>query len=174
MTYISDSEEFQKKKSFLIRQNQGRFLFEKYQKELQWLFPDYYESCKILQLSHTDLLIETARSLPDKFEVIKIHTDFDNKDLLQDIVRQLYNLYDKEVYFVGEYAEYCGATILPNIDCWDTNFPCTFEYSEIFGFWTVDLENFLLVDFGEEDDEIYLELEIKGESWNKKNITVDN
>lgn len=166
MDSISNTEEFQKKKSFLMRKSHGKNVIENYRAMLEYLFSECAEEIIIIDLESSDLL--RAKAAEKEVQTLqRIHTSFNNRGVLRNIVAKLITQYNSEVYFFCEYAEFCGIARIPSLECLHCDFEYNKQFPSIFWFYTPDMENLFVVDFGEEHDDLYLELEVGGKMWEK-------
>lgn len=165
MDYLSDSEEFKKKKSFLLRRNKGKAQSERYNQILYWLFPTCKENYMILDLAESDKIRETSKPLTKKYDVYKIQTTFSDKRTLEKIINTLCQINDTSVYFFSSYAEYCGLVRLSSLSCLNVSFDYKEDFPSMFWFRTLNMENEFFIDFGKEDNALYLEIEVAGRLW---------
>lgn len=100
-------------------------------------------------------------------------TPFHSKELLETVLSCI-NQVNKDCVYIGiGLSEQCGYARLDSIMDFNTQFNYLDESTGIINFYSCDIENELIIDFYDEDEVWYYDLEIRGDNWTSsiENIT---
>lgn len=154
---------------FLIRKNAGKRNLEEYKEILSKLIID--NNYSIMCLEDSDIITETVI----KNNKLNQYTNsiwsskqipFSEKNELKQIISKIRLRYDDMVYMSIKNSEQCGLIVLDRIDFFNVNFQFRDEPSGLIVFYDRSLTNELVVDFYEEYNEHFYDLEILGREWN--------
>ena len=157
------------KRDLLFRKNTGRNILKEYLLELNKLSLKEVSAENLLSVEETDMLKEKSRLKNHQrdYPLIKKTFLFNEKDKLKEYVDKLYKLYPHEIYLLTGYSEYCGCLKMESLMDFNIYFNFNDERDGIMSILSADLNNSLLLDYYEEYNEYYIELEFRGEEWSK-------
>ncbi|OMP74934.1 hypothetical protein BW716_32820 [[Flexibacter] sp. ATCC 35208] len=144
-----------------------------YLKELEATFNVNGNEITILSLEETDSIIEQSVDKTNNDIISKQIIPFDDKeDILRFYIDNCSRLQPNKVYVVTDYSKECGVAVLDSLIRLNPNFAFNAEHTGIISILSEDLSNKLILDFYEENDRFFLEIETAGNLWGK--IRKDN
>ena len=152
--------------SFLMRKNQGGLDMPKYIKELGSLVRD--DAYEVIGLEASDGIMGKIReNWPNYSRIKRIYTElpFEDRTILKRIVKNI--AVDKRCYLSIKYSETCGIAELNDINCFNADFRWEDEHTGMITLYSYDLINELIIDFYEEYNEYFIDLELYGYRWNQ-------
>lgn len=153
---------------FLLRKNAGKRYLETYKDILSKLIVD--GNYNIIGLEETDVIsekiIKNQITLQDNNLIwTDKHIPFVEKSKLKRIISGIQSRNNDIVYMSIKNSDLCGLVVLNRIDSFNVNFQYRDEPSGLIVFYDRSLINKLIVDFYEEDNEYFYDLEIQGREW---------
>ena len=152
---------------FLLRKNAGKQYFEIYQEELSKLVIG--KDIKVMSLEESDMIF---KMISDNmlFEQSNLawsakQIPFQDKRILKKIISDIQLKYDDIVYMSIKNSDICGLTLLDRIDMFNVYFHYQDESSGLITFYDKSLTNMLVLDFYEEWNEYFYDIEIYGKQW---------
>ncbi|MBO7608211.1 MAG: hypothetical protein J6T28_11460 [Paludibacteraceae bacterium] len=152
--------------SFLMRKNQGRLDMPKYIKELGSLVRD--DAYEVIGLEASDVIMGKIReNWPNYSRIKRIYTElpFEDRTILKRIVKNI--AVDKRCYLSMGYSEICGIAELNDITRFNADFRWEDEHTGMITLYSYDLINELIIDFYEEYNEYFIDLDLYGYRWNQ-------
>lgn len=152
---------------FLLRKNTGKRYLEKYQEELSKLIIG--NNIKIMSLEKSDIIFKmisdnmlfkqnnlawSAKQIP-----------FQDKSILKKIISDIQIKYGDIVYMSIKNSDICGLVLLERIDMFNVCFHYQDDSSGLITFYDKSLTNMLIIDFYEEWNEFFYDVEIYGKKW---------
>ncbi len=152
---------------FLLRKNAGKRYLEIYQEELSKLVIG--KNIKIMSLEESDMIFKMINDNM-LFEQNNLawsakHIPFQDKTKLKKIVSDIQLKYNDIVYMSIKNSDICGLTLLDRIDMFNVYFHYQDESSGLITFYDKSLTNMLVLDFYEEWNEYFYDIEIYGKQW---------
>lgn len=145
----------------------GKNNLQTYLKELNALTKIEITKYMLLSLVESDKIGSV-----DKEYFYKSNILFKEKNKLLLFINYLIKVKDGECYLNTSYSKDCGVLKLSSLKDFNINFKFFNEHSGILSIILKDLSNELLLDYFEEDNEYYLEIEVYGKDW--ANICLKN
>lgn len=142
----------------------GKQYLSEYLKELNALTNINITADMLLSIVESDSVGTVTKEYSYKLTI-----NFYDKETLLLLVRQLINLKDGPCYLYTAYSTDCGILKLSSLKDFNINFNFDDEHAGLLKLTLEDLSNELVLDFYEENDEYYLEIEIFGKQWAKAN-----
>ena len=152
---------------FLLRKNAGNRYLEIYQEELSKLVIG--KNIKIMSLEESDMIFKMINDNM-LFEQNNLawsakQIPFQDKTKLKKIVSDIQLKYNDIVYMSIKNSDICGLTLLDRIDMFNVYFHYQDESSGLITFYDKSLTNMLVLDFYEEWNEYFYDIEIYGKQW---------
>lgn len=138
----------------------GKQYLEVYLKELNALTNINVMESMLLQITESDA-IKAIKNSSSYRERIK----FNEKEKLRLFFAQLVELKNGRCYLKTKYSQDCGALKLNKLQDFNVNFNFNDEHAGLISIILEDLSNELILDYYEENDEYYLDIEVFGLDW---------
>jgi hypothetical protein len=159
------NETQKKRKDFLVRKVYGKKYLDTYMSELKKLTRIEVSLENLLSLEETDVFKELNPIYEEYQNRIVKNFYFSEKLALREYFSKLISRYDGEVIILTDYSQYCGGCLLESLSFFNTDFNFEDEHAGIFFIYSRDKENILLIDFYEEDGDVFIEVEGEGKFW---------
>ena len=155
MTNEMESLEQKKRRLF------GKQYLPKYLEELERLLVIDVKKEDILSIIETDYFINiTSCNLKGKKPAYKKTILFSDKEKLKEIIEREVLIMDAPYLMYLSYSLDCGLMKIPNLYCFNLNFSFYDEHAGIIEFTRDDGKESILLDFYEEKDKQFLDIEI--------------
>lgn len=152
---------------FLLRKNKGKQYLPEYQEQLSKLVIG--DNFKILSFGDSDTISAEIIQNGELFQRqcrLEIPTvPFLEKTELKQILLHIGRRYDDAVYMAIKHSDLCGRVVLNGIDFFNADFQYEDEHSGLIVLYDLSLTNSLVIDFYEEWNEYYYDVEIYGKDW---------
>lgn len=153
---------------FLLRKNKGKQYLPEYQEQLSKLVIG--DNFKILSLEDSDTISAEIIQNGELFQQGNVawksqRIPFLEKTELKQILLHIGRRYDDAVYMAIKHSDLCGRVVLNGIDFFNADFQYEDEHSGLIVFYDLSLTNSLVIDFYEEWNEYYYDVEIYGKDW---------
>ena len=152
----------------LLRKNSGTIHFKEFKAELsRLLINEDYEIIDIEEYDNMKARIEanTKNSISNGAYRKMQHIEFTRKKTLNIIINIIGSSYDKSIYMSTGYSDICGIVKINNLSSFNTNFNFFDERSGLIVFYDILLQNKMMLDFYEEDDMFFYDIEVFGNDW---------
>lgn len=150
--------------NFLVRKNKGKELMAEYQSELRRLLKS--SVFDLLSLEETDAISERVKQNDlEKNERKILHIPFYEKEVLRSVLETIKKIDSSKIFVSLGYTEFCGIASIRNIGQFNPDFSYEDEHSGLIVLYSEDLNNRLIIDFYDENDQHFYDLEIGGSSW---------
>lgn len=143
----------------------GKQVLNNYLKELNALVNIDISKKDLLSIVESDKVIYTNNS---KFYKAKIL--FNDKEKLLLFIGDLLKLKIGKVLLSTTHSKDCGLLQINSLKDFNVNFEFSNEHSGLITIVLKDLSNKLILDFYEENQELYLEIESYGDDWSNARI----
>lgn len=143
----------------------GKQSLKDYLKELNALTNIEVKEEMLLSKLESDALGKVPEDFSYKTKIL-----FNEKERLLMFIGDLIKLKDGECYLYTAYSKKCGALKLGSLKDFNINFNFNDEHAGLLTITMKDLSNELLLDFYEEANEYYLEIETYGKNWSKARV----
>ena len=152
---------------FLLRKNKGKQYLPEYQEQLSKLVIG--DNFKILSLEDSDTIFAEITQNGELFQQGNVawksqRIPFLEKTELKQILLHIGRRYDDAVYMAIKHSDLCGRVVLNGIDFFNADFQYEDEHSGLIVFYDLSLTNSLVIDFYEEWNEYYYDVEIYGKN----------
>lgn len=159
------------RQDFLFRQQRGKQYLKDYLKELTTIFDVNSAEILILSLEETDYITEQTRSKLNREILAKEVVLFNDKERLLSIYAdKCHRLLPNKIYVFTDYSKDCGVAVIDKLTRIKPTFSFDAEHGGLISILSEDLSNELILDFYEEKDEYFLEIEVLGNLWGKVNM----
>ena len=153
---------------FLLRKNAGKRYFEKYQEELSKLIID--NDFKVLNLEDSDIISAAIIKNNKLFQQSNTtwtvrQKPFLEKNELRKVISHIQRKYNDIVYMSIKDSDMCGRVVLDKISSFNINFQYWDSIGGLIVFYDRSLTNSLVIDYYEEWNKYYYDLEIYGKEW---------
>jgi hypothetical protein len=156
----------EEKRGRLFRKQRCKQHLAAYLKELEDIFNVNSNEVTILSLEETDSINEQSRDkLNNKISSKKIVPFDDKENFLKFYIDNCLRLQPGKVYAFTDYSKDCGAAVLNDLKCLNPIFAFNAEHTGIISILSQDLANKLILDFYEENNKLFLEVEALGSLW---------
>ncbi len=146
----------------------GRQHLVAYLKELNAITNKKVDESMLLSIVDSDKVNSTLFE-----ECYKTRILFSDKEKLLLLIGRLISLKDGKIYLYTSYSEDCGLLKLDSLKDFNVNFNFNDEHYGLIIIILQDLSNKLILDFYEEKERYYLEIEAYGGDWSKLNLDQD-
>lgn len=154
------------KREYLFRKQRGKTYLSKYLEELNAILDTAKGSYQVLSLEETDRILQRSAESINKEKVLKYQLEFDHKEeFLIDCMIECNRLLSGMIYLFTGYSEDCGLAVVDTLMMLKPDFSFTSEHAGLISIISGDLSNKILLDFYEENNEYFLEIEIYGDLW---------
>lgn len=143
----------------------GKSYLKEYLKELEAITNIDVSKKNLLSIVESDKVTFDRGSESYKAKIL-----FNDKERLLIFIGDLLELKDGEAFLSTAYSKDCGLLQLNSLKDFNVNFNFNDEHSGLITIVLKDLSNKLLLDFYEENQEQYLEIEVYGDNWSKARI----
>lgn len=143
----------------------GKSYLKEYLKELEAITNIDVSKKNLLSIVESDKITFQTDGKPYKAKVL-----FNDKERLLIFIGDLLELKDGKAFLSTAYSKDCGLLQLNSLKDFNVNFKFNDEHSGLITIVLKDLSNKLLLDFYEENQEQYLEIEVYGDDWSKARI----
>lgn len=155
------------------KKNKGKQYLPEYQEQLSKLVIG--DNFKILSLEDSDTISAEIIQNGELFQQGNVawksqRIPFLEKTELKQILLHIGRRYDDAVYMAIKHSDLCGRVVLNGIDFFNADFQYEDEHSGLIVFYDLSLTNSLVIDFYEEWNEYYYDVEIYGKDWSPNSI----
>nr|WP_315218686.1 hypothetical protein [uncultured Flavobacterium sp.] len=140
----------------------GKRYLEEYLKELNALTNIKVFESNLMSIVESDLLGTVIKS-----KVYKTTIKFNDKEKLLLLVGEMIKTKNKSCYLYTTYSEDCGVLKLKSLNEFNINFNFDDEHGGLIKIVLEDLSNELILDFYNQENDIYLDIEVFGNEWVK-------
>lgn len=154
------------KQAILFRKQRCQQHLATYLKELKAVFNVNSNEVTILNLEETDSIGEQSSGKINNNIASKKIIPFDHKEnFLRFYIDNCSRLQPGNVYVFTDYSKDCGAAVFNSLKCLNPIFAFNAEHAGIISILSQDLANKLILDFYEENNKLFLEVEALGSLW---------
>lgn len=143
----------------------GKSNLNEYLKELEAITKINVSQKDLLSIVETDKVIFDRDDKSYKAKIL-----FNDKERLLIFIGDLFKLKDGKAFLSTAHSKDCGLLEMNSLKDFNVNFNLNDEHSGLITIVLKDLSNKLLLDFYEENEEQYLEIEVYGDDWSKARI----